>query len=122
MHFDMLFESSLVCVSLVALIALEWSLPSVLPHVLLQITRRSASVGALLAFERLLSCVLPHHVKFQITSLNARILACCASVWLFTRVRLLVPLQLACFCCFVFTLIAIVQFLPGVPLDMHFEG
>ena len=95
MHFDMLFESSLVCVSLVALIALEWSLPSVLPHVLLQKARSSASVVALVTFERLFSGVLPHHVNFQITSSIARILACCASVWLFTRVRLLVPLQVA---------------------------
>ena len=95
MHFDMLFESSLVCVSLVALIALEWSLPSVLPHVLLQITRRSASVVALVTFERPFPCVHRHHVNFQITSLNARILARCASLWLLTRVRLLVDLQVA---------------------------
>ena len=45
MHFDMLFESSLFCVSLGALIALEGSFPSVLPHVLLQITRSGANIG-----------------------------------------------------------------------------
>ena len=80
MHFDMLYERSLVGISLVALVALEWSLPSVLPHVLLQITRRSASIVALVTFERLFSCVLPHCVAFQITGCNARILAQCASL------------------------------------------
>ena len=35
--------------------------------------------------------------------------------------RLLVPLQVACFCCFVFTLVAMMQIFPGVPLDMAFE-
>ena len=91
----MLCERSLACVSLVALVALEWSLPSVLPHVLLQITRSSASVVAQVAFERLFSSVLSHYVNFQISRLNARKLACCASLWLFTRVSLLVPLQVA---------------------------
>ena len=71
MHFDMLFESSLVGVSLVALIALEWSLPSVLPHVLLQITRSSESKVALVTFERLFSGVLSHYVNFQMNRLNA---------------------------------------------------
>ena len=38
-----------------------------------------------------------------------------------SRVRLLVCLQVACICCFIFTLIALVQFFPGVLLDMSFE-
>ena len=85
MHFHMLFESSLVCVSLVALIALEWSLPSVLPHVLLQITRSSESKVAQVTFKRLSSGVLSHNVIFQMTSCDARILAACASVWLYLQ-------------------------------------
>ena len=148
MNFSMFFKVSLICVSLdalvalinrskmnfvmfskillmfvgfAALVALEWSLPRVRPHVVLQITRSSASIVALVTFERLLSRVRHHHMNFQITSLNARIIARCAPVWLFTRVRLLVPLQPACFCCFVFTLIAMVQFFPSVHLDMPFE-
>ena len=81
--------------SVIALVALEWSFPSVRPHVCLQMIRSSASVVALVTFERLLSRVHHHHMNFQITSLNARVLACCASVWLFARVRPLVRHQVA---------------------------
>ena len=95
MHFDMLFDRSLHFVSLGALVALEGSLPSVRPHVLVQITRSGANIVALVTFERLFSGVFYHHVNFQITSCNARILARCASVWLFSRVRPLVSLQRA---------------------------
>ena len=108
MNFDMFYKILLMFVGFAALAAPEWSRPSVPLHVPLQITRLSASVVALVTFERLLSCVHPHHVSFQSYSLNARIIARCAPVRLFTRVRLLVPLQRACFCCFIFTLIAIV--------------
>ena len=115
-------EAPLLFERFITLVALEWFFPSVLPHVFLQLIRSSASVVALVTFERLLSCVLPHHVNFQFPSSNARIIARCAPVRLFARVRLLVPLQRACFCCFVITLIAIIQFSPGVLLDMPFEG
>ena len=108
-------------VSFMTLVALEWSRLSVRLHVALQITRLSASVDALATLVRLLSCMILHYVEFQFTSSSARILACCASVWLFTGVRHLVPLQVARSCCFVFTLIAMVLFFPGVLLDMHFE-
>ena len=37
MNFDMFSKISLICVSLAALVALEWSFPRVRPHVLLQI-------------------------------------------------------------------------------------
>ena len=84
----------LIFVSSAAFVALEWSLPSVLSHVLLQFRGSSASEIALVTLERLFSCVL-HHVNFQFRSFNARILAHCASMWLFTRVRLLVLLQVA---------------------------
>ena len=96
-------------------------LAGVLPCVLVQITNRDTSIIALVTFERFFSCVLPHHVTFQLCSFNAGILAYCASLWLLTRVRLLVSLQVACFCCFVFTLIAIVQFPPSVRIDVPFE-
>ena len=118
----MFCKISLFFVSLAALVALEWSLPRVFPHVLLQITRSSASIVALLIFERFLSCVHPHNVNFQITSCDTRILAWCASVWLFTRVRLLVRLQGAWLCCFMFTLIAMIQIFPSVFLDVPFEA
>ena len=108
MNFAMFFKISLFFVSLAALFALEWSLPCVFLHVALQMTRRSASIVALVTFERLFSCVLSHRVKFQPCSCNAWILAACASVRLFSRVRPLVPLQAACLCCFIFTLIALV--------------
>ena len=95
MHFDVLLQRSLVFVSFAAVVALEWSFPSVFPLVALQSIRSSTGVAALVTFEWLLSCVLSHHVKFQISSCDARIIARCASLWLFTRVRLLVRLQVA---------------------------
>ena len=108
--------------SFIPLVANEWSLHGMRLYVALQITILGASVIALVTFEWFLSCVHPHHVSFQIARLNARIIARCASVWLFTRVRLLVRLQLACFCCLIFTLIALVELFPGVHLDMLFEA
>ena len=66
MNFEMIYKISLLLVSFAALIALEWSLPRVRLHMLLQTTRSRASVVALVTFERLLSCVFPHHVSFQI--------------------------------------------------------
>ena len=77
-------EVPLQCESFIALVALEESLPSVRSQVSLQSVRSSASVVALFTFERLLSCVHPHHVNFQMSSSDARILAHCAPVWLFT--------------------------------------
>ena len=83
----------LLCVSFSALAALERLLPSVLYHVFLQITRRSASVVALVALVWLFPCVITHHVNFQMTSCNAGKLAHCASVRLFPRVGPFVLLQ-----------------------------
>ena len=91
----MFFKISLFFVSLAALFALEWSLPGVFLHVALQSKRLSGSVVALITLERLFSGVLHYHVGFQIARLNGRIIARCASVWLFTRVRSLVRLQVA---------------------------
>ena len=78
--------------SFIALVANEWSLHGMRLYVALQMTSCSASVVALVTFERLLSCVHPHHVNFQITRSNARILARCTPMWLFTSVSLVVPL------------------------------
>ena len=122
MSFDMFSKISLICVGLAALVALEWSFPRVRPHVLLQIWGLSESEVAQVTLVWLLSCVLKHYVNFQFTSCNARILAACASVWLFARVPLLVPLNVALLCCFIFTLIAIVQFFSSVRPDVGFEG
>ena len=91
----MSYEVPLQCKSFIALVALEESLPSVRLHVPLQRTRRSACVAALVTFERLFSCVLSHDVKLQLSSSNTRVLACRTPVWLFTRVSLLVRLQVA---------------------------
>ena len=81
-------------VSFVALVAIERPLPRVRPHVALQLTRRSASEVALVTLERPFSCVLTHHVGFQIGSFSAGILAHCASVRLFPRVGPFVLLQI----------------------------
>ena len=75
MNFEMFCKISFLLVSFAALVALEWSLPRVRPHVPLQSIRNSASVVALVTFERLLSCVHTHNMSFQITSINARIIA-----------------------------------------------
>ena len=88
-------EFRLRFVSFLALVALEWSLHHVRSHVVLQMARLDGSIVALVALERSFSCVLLHHVKFQLTCSNARIFAHCASLWLFTGVRLLVLLQVA---------------------------
>ena len=95
MDLGMFCESLFVFVSFVALVALERLLPSVRYHVFLQITRRSASVVALVTLVWLFSCVLTHHANFQLTSCNAGILAHSASVRLFPRVGPFVGLQIA---------------------------
>ena len=81
-------------VSFITLVALEWSLNSVRLHVLLQITRKSARILALVTFVRFFTNVLSHRVNFQTATCN----------------------------CLIFTLIAFVNFLPSVLLDMRFEG
>ena len=63
-------------VSFITLVALEWSLNSVHLHVILQISRSSASVDALATLVRLLSCMIRHYVEFQFITYIARILAC----------------------------------------------
>ena len=91
----MLCEVNLLFVSFAASIALERLLPRVRPHVALQVTRRSASIIALVTLERPFSCVVAHHVNFQLTSCNAGKPARCASVRLFPRVGPFVALQIA---------------------------
>ena len=80
-------------VSFVALVALERLFPSVRPHVALQLGRRGASVVALVTLVWFFSCMLPHHVNFQISSFNAGKLTLCTSVRLFARAGPFVPLQ-----------------------------
>ena len=93
MDLGMFCEILFVFVSFVALVALERLLPSVRSHVSLQSTRSSASVVALVTLVWLFSCVLPHHVIFQMSSLNTGKLAHCAPVRLFPRVGPFVLLQ-----------------------------
>ena len=73
-------EAPLRFVSFLALVALEWFIHHVRSHVGFQMARFRGSKVALVTFERPLSCVLLHHVIFQIASCNARILAPCASL------------------------------------------
>ena len=88
-------EALLMFERFTTLAALEWFFPSVLLHVFLQSIRSSASIAALVTFEWLFSGVLSHNMNFQNGSPDARIIARCTSLWLFTRVRLLVRLQVA---------------------------
>ena len=78
--------------SFIALAANEWSLHGMRLYVALQITILGASVVALVTFEWFLSCVHSHHVNFQTTRFNARIIARFAPLWFFSRVRSLVSL------------------------------
>ena len=57
-------EALLMFERFITAIALERFFPSVLPHVALQMTRSSASVVALVTFERPFSRVHRHHVNF----------------------------------------------------------
>ena len=107
-------EIYLLFVGFTAFVARERPLPRVRPHVLLQITRLNASIIALVALEWLFSCVIHHHVGFQLTSSNAGKLACCASVRLFSRVGSFVVLQSAWLDCSIVALIAFMWLLPRV--------
>ena len=91
----MFCELALLSEGLAALVALEKLLPSVRPHVALQLIRRSTSVVALVTLVWLFSGMVPHHVCFQIVSHNAGILAHCASVRLFPGVGPFVQIQFA---------------------------
>ena len=91
----MAHQASFVLVSFSAFVALERLHPRVRSNVLLQITIRNASEVALVALEWLFSCVIHHHVNFQLTSSNAGKLARRASVRLFPRVGPFVALQMA---------------------------
>ena len=64
-------EFRLRFVSFLALVALEWSRHHVCSHVAFQMARVGGSIVALVTFERPLSCVLLHHVIFEITSCDA---------------------------------------------------
>ena len=101
-------EIVFLCECFAAFVALERPLPTVRPYVLLQITRLSESIIALVALERLFACVHPHHVLFQITNLNAGKLAHCASVRPFPRVGSFVALQTARPSCSIIALAAFV--------------
>ena len=63
--FDMFCEMIFLCEIFAAMVALKMPLPSVRPHVALQITRRNAIEVALVTLMWLFSCVLPHHVKIN---------------------------------------------------------
>ena len=91
----MFCKAALLCVSFAALVALERLLPSVRRHVALQVARSSASVVALVTLVWLFSCVVPHHVNFQMASCNAGELTHCASLRLLARVGPFVHLQIA---------------------------
>ena len=71
---QMFCKTVLSCENFPALVAIERLLPSVHNHVLLQVTRRSRNVVALVTLVWLFSCVV-RHVFFQITSCFAGILA-----------------------------------------------
>ena len=63
--------------SLIAMVELEGFLQSMLLHVLLQITRSSANMVALVTREWFFTRVLSHYVLFQFTSCNTHTLCIC---------------------------------------------
>ena len=104
-----------------ALVALERFHPRVRPNLALKMTRRSASVVTLVTLERLFSCVVFHHMNFQLSSLNEWRLAHCASVRLFPRVGPFVLLQIAWSNWSIITLVAVMWFLSSVFPNVHSE-
>ena len=110
----MFCEMALSLVSFVALVALERPFPSMCLHVALQLTRTGTHVIALVTLVWLFSCVLPHHVIFQMASFYAGILTHCASVRLFSRVGPFVLFQMAWLNCSKVTLIALIWLLSSV--------
>ena len=115
----MLCEQVLSCVGFTAFVALERLLPRVRHHVLLQITRLSASIVALVWLH--LKGVSP--VCFAIMWIFNTFLVmlenCCASVWLFPRGVYFVLLQIAWCYCSIIALIALVWFLSSVSPNVH---
>ena len=95
MNSGMFCERILPHESFAALITLERLLPRVLSHVALQMRSCHTIVVAMVTLVGLFSCMLHHHVSFQITSIIAGKLAHCASVRLFPRVGPFVLLQIA---------------------------
>ena len=91
----MLCQAVLMLEGFVAFIALERFFACVGLHVALQNASCNASIVALVTFEWLFPCVVPHHVVFQMTSCDTGKLAHCASVGLFPRVGPFVILQIA---------------------------
>ena len=91
--YEMFCELAVSSVSFAAFVAPERLFPSVRPHVTLQVIRSSAREVALVTLEWLFSCVLTHHVNFQLIRCNAGKLTHCASVRLFPRVSSFVLLQ-----------------------------
>ena len=63
-NLGMFQKSCLPFESCITLVALERSQSIVISHVPLQLTWRSASIIALVAFVRFFSCMIPHHVFF----------------------------------------------------------
>ena len=92
---QMFCKGVLSCISFATLVALERLLLSVRHHVHLQVTGKSGSEVALVTLVWLFSCVVCHHVNFQLASCNVGELAHCASVRLLTRVGSFVLLQIA---------------------------
>ena len=121
MHSEMFCQLPLSSKSFTAFIAPERLFPSVRYHVALQMARRSASVVALVTLMWLFSCMLPHHVIFQMTSLNAGKLAHCTSVRLFPRVGPFVLLQIAWSNWSIIALVAVMWFLSSVFPNVHSE-
>ena len=101
-------NSGVSCEGLAAFVARERPLPRVHPRVALQTTRLSESIVALVALKWFFSCVVFHHVNFQMTSCNAGKLAHCAYVRPFPRVGSFVALQTARPSCSIIALAAFV--------------
>ena len=95
--FHVALQTTWLSTRVIALVTFEWSFPGMGLHVALLMNRTNASAVALVAFERLVSCVLPHNVEFQTSNFGAGIIAHWTSRWLFTRVRILVPSEVAWF-------------------------
>ena len=103
----------------VALVTLKWFLSRMCPHVLFHVTWGNASIAALVTLVWLFFSMLNSHLAFKITSCDAGKLANCATVKFFSRVCPFVRFQGTWGDCWIFTFIALIRFLPSVFQNMY---
>ena len=100
--------------SFIAIVALEYLLPSVNNHVPFQVIRYNAGVVALVTLVGCFSCMLSHHMYFQAFLCWTGVLTHRANVSFFSRMNPCMSCQISRISRFVFTLVTAVWFFSAV--------